>query len=184
MARIPLVDPERAAPEVAEALRALPASLGIFRLMAHAETCLRPLVALGTAILGRQQLDPKLRERAVLQAAVITPGRYEWVQHVPMARAVGVSEAEIEAVARSDWEAACFDETARLALRFGAHALGGAAVPDALFEAVATRLSPREIVELLLTLGYYSMLARLTEVTGLEIDAPMGDRILGAIRRP
>ena len=183
MARLPLVDPERASPEVAEALRALPAPLGIFRLMAHAETCLRPLVGLGTAILGRQQLDPKLRELAVLQAAVLTPGRYEWVQHVPIARAVGVSEAEVEAVGRRDWEAECLGETARLALRFGAHALGSASVPDELFDALAARLSPREIVELLLTLGYYSMLARLTEVTGLEIDAPMGDRIVGAIRR-
>jgi alkylhydroperoxidase family enzyme len=183
MARLPLVDPERAAPEVAEVLRALPAPLGIFRLMAHAPTCLRPLVALGTAILGRQQLDPKLRELAVLQAAVLTPGRYEWVQHVPIAKAVGASQAEIDAVECSDWEAACFDETTRLALRFGAHTLKDAAVPDALFEALAARLAPREIVELVLTLGYYSMLARLTEVTGLELDAPLGDRLIGATRR-
>ena len=69
MSRIPLVDPAEAPEENREILESLPVKLNIFRMMAHAETSFRPLLQLGTAILSRQELDPKLREFAILQAA-------------------------------------------------------------------------------------------------------------------
>ncbi len=181
MSRLPLVDPETAAPPVRELLEALPVRLSIFRLMAHAETCFRPLVVLGTAILSRQQLDPRLRELAILQAAQLTPGRYEWVQHVPMAEAAGVSTEEIAAVERGEWSADVLDAATSAALRFGADTLQHAKVSDERFAELRSHFSPREIVELVLTLGYYSMLARLTEVTDLEIDEPGGTRIVEAL---
>ena len=181
MPRIPLVDRESAAPHVRELLDALPVPLGIFSLMAQAETCLRPLLGLGSAILSKQELDPRVRELVILQAAQLTPGRYEWVQHVPIAEAVGASQADIAAVEREDWRAACFDARTSVALRFTADTLQHAAVSDELFAEVRAHFSPREIVELVLTLGYYSMLARLTEVVELEIDEPAGMRVVDSI---
>jgi hypothetical protein len=73
MARLPYVDPERASQPVREALQALPVPLKIFGMMAHAESSFRPLLRLGASILAGQQLDAKLRELAVLQAARLTP---------------------------------------------------------------------------------------------------------------
>jgi alkylhydroperoxidase family enzyme len=181
MSRLPLVDPETAAPPVREFLEAAPVRLKIFGLMAQAETCFRPLVALGTAILSQQELPARMRELAILQAAQITPGRYEWVQHVPIAEAAGASQAEIAAVERGDWSADAFDAATSAALRFGAETLRHAEVSDELFAELRQHFSPREIVELVLTLGYYSMLARLTEVTQLEIDEPAGTRIVDAL---
>jgi len=178
MARIPLVDSAQAASEVKELLEALPVQLGIFRIMAHAEESFVPLVRLGASILSRQELDPKLREFAILQAAKLTPGEYEWVQHVPIAKAVGATDAQIGALERKDWDAACFDVRERTALRFGAESIQHTQVSDALFAEMREHFSPREIVELLLTYGYYGMMARLTEVTELEIDAPSAARSL------
>jgi alkylhydroperoxidase family enzyme len=183
MTRLPLVDPEKASPAVREALDALPVRLNIFRMMAHAETSFRPLLRLGAAILSRQELAPKLRELAILQAARLTPGRYEWVQHVPIAKAVGASDAEIAAVERAEWDASCFGEAERLALRFGAETLQRAAVSDDLFAAVRRHFSPREIVELILTLGYYSMLGRLTEVTQTDLDPAAGTAVVDGLSR-
>ncbi|MBW2268370.1 MAG: carboxymuconolactone decarboxylase family protein [Deltaproteobacteria bacterium] len=181
MSRLPLVKPETAAPPVRELFEAMPVKLSIFGLMAQAETCLQPLVDLGTAILSQQKLDPRVRELAILQAAQLTPGRYEWVQHVPIAEAVGASAAEIAAVERGDWSAAEFDAMTSAALRFGADTLQHAKVSDELFAELRSHFSPREIVELVLTLGYYSMLARLTEVTELEVDEPVGMQIVDAL---
>jgi len=178
LSRLPLLDPETAPAPVREVLAALP-GLRIFRLLAHAETAFRPLVRLGAAILTQQELDPRLRELAILQAAKLTPGEYEWVQHVPLARSVGVSPEQIEALERGQLEAACFDARERLALRFGRDTLEGARVSGELFAALRQHLSPREVVELVITLGYYSMLARLTEVTRTEPDAPAGADLLG-----
>jgi alkylhydroperoxidase family enzyme len=182
MARIPLVDPEQAPPENRAALARLPA-LDIFRMMAHAETAFRPLLRLGGAILSQQQLDPKLREFAILQAAHHTPGEYEWIQHVPIAKATGATDAQIAALAKGDAGAACFDELESLVVRFNQQALETTRVDAALFEAVAKRLSHREIVELLITLGYYAMLARLTEVTELAPNPPADAPVVDARRR-
>ena len=174
MARLPYVDPERAPAPVREALRAL--------LMAHAESSFRPLLRLGASILAGQQLDPKLREFAVLQAAQLTPGEYEWVQHVPIARATGATPQQIEALERGDFTAECFDETEKLVLAFGADTLRGARVSDERFAAMKARFSAREIVELILALGYYSMLARLTEVTATDLDEPSGTKVVDALQ--
>ena len=181
MARLPYVEPADASDGVREVLQSLPVSLNIFKMMAHAETSLRPLLALGGSILGQQKLDPRLRELAVLQVAVLTPGRYEWVQHVPIAQAVGASDASIEAIERGDLEAACFGAVERAVLRFSAEVVQKSAVTDAVFDDVKRHLSPREIVELILTCGFYMMMARLTEVTETEIDAAAGTKIIDAV---
>ena len=44
------------------------------------------------------QLDPVVREQAILRVAALTPGaEYEWVQHEAIGRAVGMTDAQIEA---------------------------------------------------------------------------------------
>lgn len=164
------MDPGDAPESVREVLDALPSGLRIFRLLAHAETAFRPLVRLGTAILGQLALDPLLRELAILLVARLTPGGYEWAQHEPLARSLGASPEQIDALARGALDAACFDERQRAVLRFSRDALRGARVSNDLFAEVRRHLSPREVVELLIALGYYEMLARLTEVVRLAPD--------------
>jgi hypothetical protein len=61
MARIPYPDLEKASAEVREMLGRLPAPANIFNMMAHAETCVKPMMKLGGTLLGKLELDPKLR---------------------------------------------------------------------------------------------------------------------------
>src|SRR5207244_9990503 len=126
--------------------------------------------------LGHQQLDPKLRELVILRVATLSPARYEWVQHVSIARATGASEAQIAALERGDVTAECFDELERAVLRFATEVLRDVRTSDAAFDDVARRLSPREVVELILTVGYYMMIARLLESTAVDLDPPAGTR--------
>ena len=182
MARLPYVDPATAPEPVRELLDQLPVKLNVFRMMAHAETGFRPLIGLGTAILARQQLDPKLRELAILRVAALSSARYEWVQHVPIARATGATEAQVAALERGDVEAECFDALERAVLRFTTEVLQDVRPSDAAFDAVARRLSPREIVELVLAVGYYMMIARLLETTAVDLDPPAGTRVVDALR--
>lgn len=182
MARLPYVDPATAPAEVRDLLARLPVSLNVFRMMAHAETNFRPLVQLGTAILGRQQLSSRLRELAILHVATLSRARYEWVQHVPIAEATGVTRAQVEAVERGDPEAACFDATDRLVLRFVGEVVRDVRASDATFAALAAAFSPQEIVELVLAIGYYMLIARLLETTAVDLDPPMGTKVIDAIR--
>lgn len=170
MARLPYVDPEAMPPAVRSVYDRFPVKLNIFRMAAHAETCFRNLIALGGDILARQQLSPQLRELAILQVASASRASYEWAQHVDIGRAVGVSEAQIEALERGDGEAVCFDEDERWVLRFTREMLRDVRVGDETFTRTAARFSPREIVELTLTVGYYMMIARLLETTGVDAE--------------
>jgi alkylhydroperoxidase family enzyme len=182
VARLPYPDPDSAPEAVREALAALP-PLNIFRMLAHAESALRPFLRFGGTILGRLELDPKLRELAILQVAAISEARYEWVQHVVIARHVGVSDTQIAAVERGDLGDASLGELERAVLAFTAEVIAGPRVSDAAFGALSENLSPREVVELLLTIGNYLMLARVMTTLELELDDPAGERVLSAGER-
>jgi alkylhydroperoxidase family enzyme len=174
MARLPYVDPAAAPDGVRSTLEALPAQLNIFRMMAHAQTNLRPLLRLGTSILTQQKLDARLRELAILRVAGLSHAEYEWVQHVPIAKATGATDAQIEALARDDIGAGCFDETDRLLLQFTTEVVRDVRASEATFGEVARRLTPREIVELILAIGFYMTMARLMETTAIDVEAPAG----------
>ncbi len=182
MARLPYVDPNTAPEHVRDALERVPVRLNIFRMMAHAESNFRPLLRLGTAILSQQQLDAKLRELAILRVAQLSPARYEWIQHVPIAKAVGVTQAQIDAVETGNVDAGCFAADERLVLQFTTAVVRDVRAPDALFAAVRERFSPREIVELILAVGFYMTMARLMETTGVDLEPDAGTTIIDALK--
>src|SRR5947209_7816144 len=169
MARLPYVDPSAAPEPVREALDRLP-PLNIFRMLANAETAFRPFLRFGGAVLGQLALDPALRELAILRVAQVADAEYEWVQHVPIARQLGVSDAQIDALEREELDADAFSDAERAVLAFTAAVVRGPRVEDTLFGELTRHLPAREIVELLLTIGDYLMLARVMTVLELEVD--------------
>src|SRR5258705_6261058 len=123
MARLPYVIPEQASPEVRQTFAELPMMLNVFKMMAHAETSFRPLVRLGSAILAKQKLAPKLRELAILRVAALSNARYEWVQHVAIALLMGATRSQVDAIEKGDVTAACFDADEKLVLEFATEVL-------------------------------------------------------------
>jgi alkylhydroperoxidase family enzyme len=169
MARLPYPDLTAAPDDLRSLVEALP-PLNIFRMLAHAGALARGFVQLGTGILSRADLDPRLRELAILRVAARSPAAYEWQQHVPIARACGASEEEIGALERGDGEAACFGERERVLLCFADELLAGPRVGDAALAAMRRRFSDREVCEVILTVGYYMMVARFLETTGVDLE--------------
>jgi alkylhydroperoxidase family enzyme len=181
VARLPYVDPENAPDEVRDILTRLPRPLNIFRLMAHAETNFRPLLRLGTSILTEQKLAASLRELAILSTARRAGAEYEWVQHVAIAKAVGVSDAQVEALAADRLDDACFSAVERAVLTATADIVRDGQMPEAHFDALTRHLSAREVVELVLAVGFYLTLARLMVVAAIDPDPPVGVDILRRI---
>lgn len=180
MPRIPLVDPATAPENVRATFEKLTVQLDIFKMMAHASDSFRPLLKFGNSILAKQQLDPKMREYAILLAVRSFIGRYEWVQHVPIAEDCGITPEQIAALERGDLACPCFDDKERAFLAFVHESIRDIRVGEETFQAMLRWFSHREIVETLLTIGYYQMLARLTECTDLEPQAPSGVRVVKA----
>ncbi len=183
MARIPYRTPEDAEGRLREVLEAAPA-LNIFRLMAQADSAFIPWLRWGGALLGDLQLDPVVRELAILRVARLTPGaEYEWVQHDPIALAVGARQEQVDALRAGKIDAACFSEAERAVLRFTTQVVESAVVGDETFGAVAAALSPREIVELIMVIGQYMMVGRVMAALEIDLDEPIGDAALGAVER-
>ena len=68
-----------------------------FRILAHSQNIGAATLQLVLALLTETVLDPQLRELVILHAAQRCNGQYAGVQHVAIARQVGVSDAQIAA---------------------------------------------------------------------------------------
>lgn len=178
MARIPYPDIARSSPEVQEMLRRLPAPANIFNMMAHAETLLKPVMRLGGAMLGKMELDARLRELCLLHAVMLARGEYEWLQHVPIAMALGATQPQIEALAKGEDRAACFDAGEQAALVFTRELVVGGRASEASLAELRRHVTDRQVVELIMMTGFYVMMARLTETLGVENDPPMGEALV------
>jgi 4-carboxymuconolactone decarboxylase len=142
------------------------APLHLFQMRARTETA--PAVRFGAAILGHLQLDPKLRELEVLQVAVV-PGAIR----VDGARADRAHRRGQRRSRRSSVSCSSSPPAA------------GPTVNGATFAMIHNAPPPRQIVELLLTIGNYLMLARVMTTLEIEVDAAVGNAFVDAgVRRP
>lgn len=179
--RIAPIDPATAPAHVGEALRALP-DLGLFRLVAHAQTAFRPWLELGGALLGTLELDPRLRELVILQVARQEGSDYEWAQHEVIAERLGVAVEQLVALQRDDLTDPSFGDIERLVLRaVGELGRPGGAGADTV-AALSQTLSPRTIVELVLVAGHYTTIARLIASFAVPVDEPAQLAVVDAAR--
>src|SRR4051812_14305943 len=182
MARIPYVDPEAASPEVREALEAMP-PLNVFRMLANADSAYVPLVRYMGTLLTGLDLDEQLRELAILLTAARTGAEYEWVQHEGISRAIGIPEAQIEAVRNGHLDDESLGSAdAGALLRFVSEILDGPRASDETFAALTARFPHRQVVEVLLVVGAYHALAKLMTTLDLDLDEPVGSEILEEAR--
>lgn len=115
--------------------------------------------------------------------AKVEGGEYEWVQHVPIALALGASQPQIDAIDAHQIEADCFSNTERLALRFTEEVINKVRADEATVRDLMKHLSPREVVEAIMTIGFYMMAARITETTRTDLDPPAGMKVMDSLRR-
>jgi alkylhydroperoxidase family enzyme len=168
VARLPYVTIDDAPEAVADALRQMPAKVGIVNLIAHAETCLRPFLRLGQAILTSLALPADLRELAILHSARLSDMDYQWTQHARLATLVGLSDAKIDAVRAGVPDPSLFTPAERAVLAFTESVVRDGDADDDCYQAVADHLSGREIVELTLAIGFYQMLGNVMNVTRVD----------------
>jgi alkylhydroperoxidase family enzyme len=169
MALLPYVDESKASPELRELLNRARIKLNVGRMIANSEAAFRPFSQLGNALLTKAKLDPKLREIAILRNAKVCGSVYEWTQHVPIARACGVTEEQIAAM--DNWQGArCFNEVERLVLEFTDQVARNVKGSAQTLEQLKRHMGTTEIVELILSIGFWGMVARLLETTEVELE--------------
>lgn len=168
MALLPYLENKDASPDVLKAL-SRPVVLNVQRMTANAQKIFLARSRLSNALFTQIDIDPKLREIAILRTAKDCHSVYEWTQHVPAAKHVGVSDEQIAAI--ENWQGAkCFSEVERLVLQFTDEVNANVKASRQTLEALKKHLTPGMIIELLIIIGHWRQTASILETTEVELE--------------
>ena len=168
MPRIPYYEVDKATGKHAEFLAKLGTHMNIYRMLANSESGVKGFTRMGNALLYRCELDPVLREIAIIRVGRLSRAAYEVFQHERIGREAGVAEEKIAALRDATPESPAFSDHEKAVLRFTDEVVRNVRASDKALKAVEAFLTPGAIVELTLTIGYYMMVCRFLETTGVE----------------
>ena len=136
-----------------------------------------PEVASRVAAVGEQlryvsyALSPEVREIVTLTAAKVLKCQYVWTHHCDSAGQAGVREAVVEAIREGSPPQRLLPKEG-VFVQFTQELLENKRIRDATYSAVEHLLGQQGAVELVLTIGYYSMLC--LAINALEVDLEDG----------
>jgi len=145
-------------------------NLNIFKVMAHSPRLMRNWLRMATPLLGNGLLlAPRLREIAILRVAQNARSEYEFGQHIPIARAAGLTDEEIGSL--KDYEDTdCFSDLERAVVRYvDAVSPFATDAPDRARD-LRRWLSDRELLELSFVIGHWTMVACVLVPLEVELD--------------
>ena len=116
-------------------------------------------------LLFRSSLPARLREIAILRVAHRRHCTYEWEHHVEMAKAEGLTDADVEAIRRGD----AANEIDQLAITAADELDDNSNLTDKTWEALGEHLSDRQRMDFVFTVGAYGMLAMAFNTFGVQL---------------
>jgi 4-carboxymuconolactone decarboxylase len=116
-------------------------------------------------------LAPRHRDLLILRTAWRCRSDYEWGQHVRMAHAAGLTDAEITAVTGDDIDAAAWSATDVALLRVVDELIDDHTVAPSTWAALARDFDEPHLIEVLLLVGSYIGLAGFLNAVGVEREA-------------
>ena len=126
------------------------------------------------------RLPAPVREKIILRVAWRCRSRYEWAQHVEIALRVGVQDQEILAITRAPDDIDNDDD--RLLMRACDQSCATKLIDGDTWRALTERYSQADLIELLMLIGHYEMVAGLLINSGIEAE-PTVERILQDLYR-
>jgi alkylhydroperoxidase family enzyme len=160
MSRLPVPSAEELRPDAASLVAAItppggsaPATMAV---LARQPELLSPFLGWAAALALNGVLPKRDHELLALRAAHNCGSRFEWVEHAAYARAAGLSDAEIDAVA-GPLDVFSGNDRALLAAADELHTTS--TVSDATWSALAAHYDPPALVELLFVVGQYTLLS-------------------------
>ena len=96
-------------------------------------------------------------------------GEYAWVQHAAIAKTVCVIDVQIAALERGEIPLDVFNVRERITFVFADEVVDQAFATEDTFAGMCRMLSPREMLELLLLIGYFRMICGVMTTMGVEV---------------
>ncbi|WP_067478240.1 carboxymuconolactone decarboxylase family protein [Actinomadura hibisca] len=166
--RIPPL-PEDEWGEVLRAVVATTGPLNVFTTLGRHQELFDSWIGFGSRLLMQGTLSARVRELAILRTAHLRSCAYEWTHHHRLGLDAGLTEIEIAALrldpAGHAWDG---DDRAVLAAVDELHERG--TLGDAAWNALAERFDERGLIELIILVGHYQMLAFALNALRVQTD--------------
>jgi alkylhydroperoxidase family enzyme len=153
-----------------------PKALNTLGTFAHHPELAKAYFTFNGHLLMATTLSERQRELLVLRVSVVRDSGYEWIQHVFIARDVGLDDDEISRVTFGP-TAPFWDELDAAILRSVDELIVDGEISASTWKVLAAHLDVQQILDLIFTVGSYDLLARMFRSFELEIDQDIKDLV-------
>lgn len=162
-----------------------PKGLNILGTLAHHPDLATAYHTLNSHLLFATTLSPRQRELVVLRVGAVRRAEYEWAQHAVLAGDVGLTDAEVAAIA-ADPQASSWSPLDRALLAATDELIVDGRIGDATWAVLAAELDTDQIMDVIFTVGAYDVLAMLMRSFGVLLDDDLrpGAEERGPARKP
>lgn len=138
----------------------------VLGLLARHPALARAFLTFNAHLLTASTLPARTRELAILRIAWRRRCRYEWAQHVQIARRAGITDEEIAGIRAG---------AATLISRAVDELDDDSCLSEETYRALAAELDDRQLMDLVFTIGTYGLLAVAFNTFGVELEPGLPD---------
>ncbi|GAA1814440.1 carboxymuconolactone decarboxylase family protein [Actinomadura chokoriensis] len=173
--RVPRFEPlpEDAWDDVLKAVAATTGPLNIFTTLARHPDLFHSWIGFGSMLLMKGALGARDRELAIMRTAHHRSCGYEWDHHRGLALGAGLTEDEVAAL-RLDIDGHDWNDDDRMVLTAADELHASGTLSDATWTELATRFGERELIELVVLIGHYHMVAFALNALRVQNEEPAG----------
>lgn len=143
--------------------------LNIYATVARHPKLAKRWLVFGSHVLSKSTLSARERELVILRTGHLCRSAYEWGQHVRIARAAGISEAEIQRITEGP-DAASWDPFEATLLRAADELHADSCISDSTWQALAARYSEQQLLDLIFAIGQYTLVCMALNSLGVQLE--------------
>ena len=145
--------------------------LKLFRtFIAHPDLAAR-MRPLGAGILGHGLVEPREREIVIHRTCARNGAEYEWGVHaVAFGRPLGLSDEQLAATVTGDADDPAWSERDALLIRLCDELHETSTLSDELWERLAAEWASDQLLELVITAGWYRLISCVINACGIELE--------------
>lgn len=143
--------------------------LNLFSVLVRYPEMMKRVNALGGMFMAHGSLPSREREIVILRVAWNSSCDYEYAQHAPIGRRVGLSDGEIAALGEPV-EGSSWNDSDLAVIRFTDELMADLEASDETWSTLAETHDVNQLIELALLVGYYQMLAGFLKTTRVPLE--------------
>jgi alkylhydroperoxidase family enzyme len=143
--------------------------LRLFRTLAVHEDLASRMRPLGAGILGHGLVAPRLREVMIHRTCALCGAEYEWGVHaVAFGKPLGLSDEQLASTAHGDADDGVWSDAEAAVFRLADELHASGSVSDELFAELERHFPAAQIVELVVTAGWYHTISFVVNAARVE----------------